>query len=227
MFTLIFIKLSLAFVSLWIITIVIGRKEIGQLTPFDFFTSILLSELVGNTIYDEKVTYAHLIFALSVWALFSYGIEKLSIRFTRMKRFSEGRAVLLVDKGQVNQRLLKSCKLDFSQLVTMLREKDIFNFNEVAYVLYETNGAISVIRKPEFEYVRMKDLELDAKQDVPAIPVIEKGEIQTDNFRGKKIDAAKVRELAHEQGFTDLADIAYAEYSEEKEQLLIIKKDKG
>ncbi|NIK79016.1 uncharacterized membrane protein YcaP (DUF421 family) [Paenibacillus castaneae] len=226
MFTLIFVKLFLSFVSLWIITFVIGRKEIGQLTPLDFFTSILLSEIVGNTIYDEEVTYAHLIFALGVWAFLSYGLEKLSVRFKRIKRLSEGRALLIVDKGQVNQSLMNACKLDFNQLLTMLREKDIFSFEEVAYVLYETNGTISVIKKPEYEYVRMKDLKLQAKQDIPSIPVIERGEIQTETFHGKKIDEIKIRKLALKQGFTDIKGIAYAEYNEDKEELLIIEKQR-
>lgn len=224
MYTLIFIKLLIAFVSLWIITFVMGRKEIGQFTPLDFFTSILLSELVGNTIYDEKITYLHLIFALFVWGLLSYGIDKLSLRFTSIQRLSEGRAVLLVDKGKVNQKLLSTYRLDFNQLVTMLREKDIYNFNEVAYVLYETNGTISVIKKPEFEYVRRKDLEMESEQDVPSIPVIENGRIQTETFRGKTIDEAKIRDLTFKQGYNDLSKIAYAEYNEATEELLIIKK---
>lgn len=227
MYTLIFIKLLIAFVSLWVMTFVMGRKEIGQLTPLDFFTSILLSELVGNTIYDEEITYTHLIFALSVWGLLSYGIEKLSLRFTRIRRMSEGRAVLIVDKGQVNQDLLSSYNLDFNQLITMLREKDIYNFNEVAYVLFETNGTISVIKKPEFEYVRTKDLNIETKQDVPSIPVIENGRIQTETFRGKVIAEAKIRELAHKQGFKDLSEIVYAEYNEDIDELLIVKNSKS
>ncbi|MBP1989893.1 DUF421 domain-containing protein [Paenibacillus eucommiae] len=224
MFIMIFLKLAIGFLGLWVITFVIGKKEIGQITPLDFFTAILLSEIVGNTIYDDNVTYLHLIYALFLWMLFSYSIEKLSNHFIQFRRLTEGRAVLLVDKGEINQKLLQACKLDFNQLIVMLREKEIFDFSEVAYVLYETNGKISVIKKPEYEYVRIKDLGLQVKQESPSIPVIEKGQILLDTIRGIKMNEVHIRSMAKEQGFTEIKEIAYAEYNQEENKLVIIKK---
>ncbi|MCQ6557120.1 DUF421 domain-containing protein [Paenibacillus mendelii] len=224
MYTIILVKLAIGFIGLWIITFVIGRKEIGQITPFDFFTSILISEIVGNTLYDKNVTYAHLIYALALWALFAYLIEFLTVRFVKIKRLTEGRTVLLVERGEINQQLMRSCKLDFNQLMTMLREKDIFNLVEVNYLLYETNGTISVIKKPEFDQVRVKDLNLRAEPSSLSIPVIEKGVIQTEALRGKYVPEEKIRKLAREQGFQDMTRIAYAEYNEDKDELTIIDK---
>ncbi|MNW42554.1 hypothetical protein D3C74_197270 [compost metagenome] len=62
------VKLIISFFGLWIITFITGRKTLSQLTPLDFLTSLVLSEIVGNTLYDDKVTIGQLLFALAYGA---------------------------------------------------------------------------------------------------------------------------------------------------------------
>lgn len=224
MLWMIFIKLLIGFIGLWIITFVIGRKQIVQTSPLDFFTALLLSEMVGNTLYDDKVNVGQLVFALIVWAILSYSIQKLSTRYYKISKLAQGRPCLIVENGNVNHELLRSLKLDFRQIATMLREKDIFHYNEVLHVVYETNGSISVIKKPEYEFVRHKDLNLKTDPENIGIPVIDDGEIMVEDMRGRKINAQKIRELAAKQGYANIKDISYAEY-EEGDELLIIPRD--
>lgn len=179
---------------------VLGRNEIGQLTPLDFFSSIMLSENVGNTLYDEQVNYTHLVFALAIWAILAYSMGKLTNRSAKVLQISEGRAVLLVDEGVVNQHLLRACSLNLKDLTTMLREKDIFSFQAVETVIYEINGTISVIKKNYEDKL------------ILSIPVIDGGELLTEAFRGRKFSEQHIRELANKQGFMDVKQIAYAEF---------------
>jgi uncharacterized membrane protein YcaP (DUF421 family) len=213
MFTMILIKLLIGFVGLWMIALVLGRNEIGQLTPLDFFSSIMLSEIVGNTLYDDQVKVIHLIFALAIWAILAYSMEKLTIRSAKLLQITEGRALMLVDNGVVNQKLLKSCSLDFKDLTTMLREKDIFSFQTVETVIYETNGTISVIKKSDYQNVR-----------ILSIPVIDNGQILIEAFRGRMISEQLIKELAHKQGFMDVKQIAYAELQGNDDLWVIAKK---
>jgi uncharacterized membrane protein YcaP (DUF421 family) len=212
MFTMILIKLLIGFVGLWMIALVLGRNEIGQLTPLDFFSSIMLSEIVGNTLYDDQVKFTHLIFALAIWAILAYSMEKLTIRSAKVLQITEGRAILLVDNGVVNQKLLRACSLNFKDLTTMLRERGIFSFHVVETVIYETNGSLSVIKKPGFEIVQ-----------ILCIPVIDDGEILTEAFRGRNISEELIRELAENQGFMDVKQIAYAELQGSDELWIVAK----
>jgi uncharacterized membrane protein YcaP (DUF421 family) len=212
MFTMILVKLLIGFVGLWIIALVLGRNEIGQLTPLDFFSSIMLSEIVGNTLYDDQVKFTHLIFALAIWSILAYSMEKLTIRSAKVLQITEGKAVMLVYEEVVNQKLLRACSLDFKDLTTMLREKDIFSFQTVETVIYETNGALSVIKKLGYENVR-----------ILSIPVIDDGQILLEAFRGRKISEQRIKELAHKQGFMDVKQIAYAELQGNDELWVIVK----
>ncbi|MCF7754059.1 DUF421 domain-containing protein [Paenibacillus xylanexedens] len=217
-------KLVISFFGLWVITFITGRKTLSQLTPLDFLSSLVLSEIVGNTLYDDQVNVSHLLFALAVWAALSYLFEKATTRFVKFGYVAEGRVVLLIDNGEVNQNLIKKYDIEFKQLLSMLRKQNVFSLQEVKYAVLEPDGSLSVLRMPEYEQPTAQDMGLEAQSDRFAITVIDKGELLKMSMRGKQIDPDKVRMEMQKQGYNDIKDIAYAEYSEDGMLYIIPKK---
>lgn len=209
------IKLVISFFGLWVITFVTGRKTLSQLTPLDFLSSLVLSEIVGNTLYDDQVKISHLLFALAVWTILSYLFEKATTRFVKFGYAAEGRAVLLIDNGEVNQSLLKKYDIEYKQLLSMLRKQNVFSLQEVKHAVLEIDGSLSVLRKPEYEPPTAQDLGLQDISNSLAITVIDKGELLTMSLRGKKMDPEKVKLDMQRQGYDNIKDIAYAEYGED------------
>ncbi|MEN1986094.1 DUF421 domain-containing protein [Paenibacillus hubeiensis] len=209
------IKLVISFFGLWVITFVTGRKTLSQLTPLDFLSSLVLSEIVGNTLYDDQVKISHLLFALAVWTVLSYLFEKATTRFVKFGYAAEGRAVLLIDNGEVNQGLLKKYDIEYKQLLSMLRKQNVFSLQEVKHAVLEIDGSLSVLRKPEYEPPTAQDLGLQDISNSLAITVIDKGELLTMSLRGKKMDPEKVKSDMQRQGYDNIKDIAYAEYGED------------
>lgn len=209
------IKLVISFFGLWVITFVTGRKTLSQLTPLDFLSSLVLSEIVGNTLYDDQVNVSHLLFALAVWTILSYLFEKATTRFVKFGYAAEGRAVLLIDNGEVNQSLLKKYDIEYKQLLSMLRKQNVFSLQEVKHAVLEIDGSLSVLRKPEYEPPTAQDLGLEDISNSLAITVIDKGELLTMSMRGKKMDPEKVKLDMQRQGYDNIKDIAYAEYGED------------
>lgn len=209
------IKLVISFFGLWVITFVTGRKTLSQLTPLDFLSSLVLSEIVGNTLYDDQVNVSHLLFALAVWTILSYLFEKATTRFVKFGYAAEGRAVLLIDNGEVNQSLLKKYDIEYKQLLSMLRKQNVFSLQEVKHAVLEIDGSLSVLRKPEYEPPTAQDLGLRDPSNSLAITVIDKGELLTMSMRGKKVDPEKVKSDMQRQGYDNIKDIAYAEYGED------------
>lgn len=217
-------KLVISFFGLWVITFITGRKTLSQLTPLDFLSSLVLSEIVGNTLYDDQVNVSHLLFAFAVWAALSYLFEKATTRFVKFGYVAEGRVVLLIDNGEVNQNLIKKYDIEFKQLLSMLRKQNVFSLQEVKYAVLEPDGSLSVLRMPEYEQPTAQDMGLEAQSDRFAITVIDKGELLKMSMRGKQIDPDKVRMEMQKQGYNDIKDIAYAEYSEDGLLYIIPKK---
>jgi uncharacterized membrane protein YcaP (DUF421 family) len=154
------IKLATAMIGLFLITKLLGKKEISQLTAFDFVSSLMLSELVGNTIYDKNVHLMHLLYALFLWAAMSLIMEKLLQYFPALSKRMNGRADVIISSGEIDFRAMKRNNLDFDQLHTLLREQNIFSVREVAFAVFETNGTISVMRKASLEAITRADMQL-------------------------------------------------------------------
>ncbi|WP_025682109.1 YetF domain-containing protein [Paenibacillus maysiensis] len=209
------VKLIISFFGLWIIAFITGRKTLSQLTPLDFLTSLVLSEIVGNTLYDDKVSIGQLLFALALWCTLSYFFEKATTHFVRFGYMAEGRTVLLIDKGKVNQEMLEKYDMEYTQLLSMLRQQNIFSLREVRYATLETNGSLSVMRKPEYEPPTAQDMGIGVQPDFFSVTVIDKGKLLNESMRGKKIDMEQIKAKIREQGYDDIDEIAYAEYSED------------
>lgn len=206
------VKLIISFFGLWVITFITGRKTLSQLTPLDFLSSLVLSEIVGNTIYDDEVSIWQLLFGLFIWSALSYLFEKVTTHFVKFGNLAEGRTVLLVDQGKVNQELLAKYDIEFTQLLFMLRQQNIFSLSEVQYALLETNGSLSVMRKSEGE--QNSDF---------SITIIDKGELLEESMRGRPMSKEQIRAWVKEQGYNRIEDIAYAEIKEDGTLFIIPK----
>lgn len=221
------IKLVISFFGLWAIAFITGRKTLSQLTPLDFLSSLVLSEIVGNTLYDDEVKVSQLLFALALWTALSYLFEKATTRFVKFGYVAEGRVVLLIDNGEVNQGLLKKYDIEFKQLLSLLRKQNVFSIQEVKYAILETDGSLSVLRKPEYEPPTAEDMGMETSPDRFAVTVIDKGELLKKSMKGKNIDMEMVRVEIKKQGYDNIKDIAYAEYDDDGELYIIPKSRNG
>lgn len=127
---------------------------------------------------------------------------------------AEGRTVLLIDDGIVNQDLLEKYDIEYTQLLFMLRQQNIFSLSEVRYALLETNGSLSVMRKSE-----------DEQSSAFSVTVIDKGRVLEESMRGRAMNKEQIKERVREQGYNCIEDIAYAEYKEDG-TLYILPKNK-
>ncbi|WP_159882835.1 DUF421 domain-containing protein [Paenibacillus puerhi] len=209
------LKLVIGFVGLWVITRLLGKKEISQLTPFDFVSALMLSELVGNTIYDDEAGYGKLVYALAFWMLLSYAMDRVVYRSRKLRKPLEGEPSLLIVNGVVNQRELDRNNVDMEQLCMMLRQRNVFSLNKVAFAVLETNGSLSILLKSEYETVNRGDLNLPEQVQRPAEVMIKDGQIQGDGLKEIGKDESWLRKEMLEQGFMDPRQVFYAEWTSE------------
>ncbi|MDG0793671.1 DUF421 domain-containing protein [Cohnella ginsengisoli] len=151
----------------------------------------MLSELVGNTIYDKDVKIFHLLFALALWTCLSIGLEKLSILFPRLGRLASGKPELLIHNRKIIYPAMKRNNLDFEQLHAMLRQSGVFAISQVEYAVLETNGSLSVMLKSDVEEGEREDLQPPTAEVVLPVALVVNG----------RIDAASLRDLGKDGGW--------------------------
>ncbi|MEC0240927.1 DUF421 domain-containing protein [Paenibacillus dokdonensis] len=207
-------KLIIGFLGLWVMTRVLGKKEISQLTPFDFISSLMLSELVGNTVYQEDVHIGQLLFSLAIWFILSYVFEKVTQYARKTRGPLEGSPSILIRNGEVDIREMKRNRLDFEQLLMMLRQKDIFSVREVSYAIFETNGSLSVMKNTEYETVQKSDLKLSDDEPGLTYNLLEEGRINEEALKSLGKNKIWLMEQLRQNGHTELENIAYVEWQE-------------
>lgn len=216
------LKLVISFIGLWLLTRLLGKKEISKLTPFDFVSSMLLSEIVGNTIYEEDANIIHLLFALLLWGGLSFAFEKVTQYAKRARGILDGKPSILIRDGEVDLHQLKKNRLDFEQLRMLLRQQDVFFIREVAYAIFEANGSLSVLKKPDEDTVTRKDLGLEPESAELSYSLIEDGEINRESLRLLGKEEGWIYEELDGLNCKRIEDVAYAEWSAD-EGLYILK----
>ena len=178
-----YIRSIALYVIVLIVTRLMGKREIGQLQPFEFVISIMIADLatipmseVGVPIFDGIVP----IFGLLTMHLL---ITVFNLKSLRFRSAVCGKPAMLIEKGKINEQVLEKERFDLSELQERLREKDVFSLLDVDYVILETNGEISVILKPEKQKPNVKDLNLPAGKTGITYSLVLDGRIMGENLK--------------------------------------------
>src|SRR5690625_1841468 len=146
--------------ALFILTKVLGKTQIAQLTAFDFIAAIVLGELVGNALFDEKAGLFDIGYVIFLWGSILFLIEIITQKFKRTRFLLEGKPALVIHEGKLIYEEMRKNKIDIGELQHLLRTKDVFAIQEVEYAILETNGEISVLKKSLYQTPNKKDLNI-------------------------------------------------------------------
>jgi len=142
------IRSFLAFVFVFAVTRVVGRRELSTLEPFDVIMLVVIGDVQqGVTQSDYSIT--GILIVLSVVTLMTALFAYLNFRFPRMRPFMEGRPVVLIDNGAVIERNLRRERLTVGEVEAEARQQQIVSLRKVRWAVLERNGRISFIPDDE------------------------------------------------------------------------------
>ncbi|MFD1039526.1 DUF421 domain-containing protein [Virgibacillus byunsanensis] len=206
------LKIILGFFLLFLITKLLGKTTIKQLTPFDFISAIVLSELLGNAIYEENITMIHIIYTLFLWGILMIFMEKILLKHKGLRGFLEGNPSIIIRDGKIDRYQLKKNRMNINQLLSLLRQSEIFSVREVAFAILETNGSISILKKHKYQKVQVQDLQLPEKPEFLSTTVILDGEILLDNINGLGFDKTWLKNQLAANGIASNEEVLYADW---------------
>jgi uncharacterized membrane protein YcaP (DUF421 family) len=214
------IELIIGYFVLLFLTKFLGKTQISQITAFDFISALILGEFVGNALFDQNVYIHHILFAIGLWGLLIFFTEIATQKSRKLRNVLEGTPSIVIRKGKIIYEELKKNHLDLNQLQHLLRSKGIFSIRECEYALLETDGTISTLKKPEYEAVTKKDLDLSLS--APSLPValIMDGEIIHRNLELVGKNQQWLESKVKKEGFSTIREVLYAEYEEGKAMII-------
>lgn len=208
------VEIIIGFFALLILTKLVGKTSITQVTAFDFISALVLGELVGNALYDDNVRIGKILFTIVLWGLLIYMTEIATQKKVVFRKFFEGKPDIVINKGEIDFKALKKNHLDLDQLFHLLRKKDVFSIRECQYAILETDGTLSVMKKTKYESVTKSDLNLRPNASELPIPLIQDGEIKYENLKLIHWDSVKLINEIKSRGVNSPKEVLFAEWKD-------------
>ena len=141
------IRAAVAFLFVYFLTRVIGRRELSSMQPFDLIMLVMIGDLVqqGVTQNDFSVTGALLVGGTIT--LLTVAVSYLSFRFPRLRPVLDGEPVIILEDGKPIDRNLRRNRITIEELAAAARHEQLDSLDDVRWAVLETNGRISFIPK--------------------------------------------------------------------------------
>ncbi|CAN2254604.1 YetF domain-containing protein [Bacillus vallismortis] len=209
------IRLIIAFITLLVLTRLMGRKEIAQLTFFNFVSAISIGTIGASLAIDSTLSIRNGFIALFAWSAFTIIVGFLDIKFPAIRYAVEGQPVILIRKGKIMDKQLRSVRLDLDALQTLLRKKNIFSLADVDYAIFETDGSLSVLKKQAKQNVTKKDMNVQGENTTSNVShpasVIADGKVREDNLKKLNLNRQWLMDRLKESGIQQPKEVFYAE----------------
>jgi uncharacterized membrane protein YcaP (DUF421 family) len=143
------IRAFVAFLLVFGVTRLVGRRELSTLEPFDMIMLVLIGDLVQQGVTQSDYSLTGILIVLSVITLMTALFAYLGFRFERLRPLLEGRPIVIVDDGSVVERNLRRERLTIAEVEAEARQQQLASLSQVRWAVLEKNGRISFIPKGE------------------------------------------------------------------------------
>jgi len=134
------------YLFLWIVTRVIGKKELAELSAFELVLIVTIGDLVQQGVTQEDMSVTGAMLAVGTIALLVVGTSYVGFRWKGPKRLIEGVPVIVVDDGALVPNVLEVERLDEEEVLSSAREQGIADVRDIRFGVLEPDGTFSFVR---------------------------------------------------------------------------------
>ena len=210
----------LSVASLFIITKIMGHKQVAQLDFFDYVSGITIGSIGAELATELEKPYKPLI-ALAIYGLASLLLNLLAHKLARTRKYINGTPTILMNDGNLYRKNLKKAKLDLSEFMLLCREQGYFDLDEIQTAIFEHNGKLSILPKAANRPVTPDDLKITAKATHIGVEVIMDGRVMGENLSRMGRDVNWLIKQLKTQGHKDAKEIFLGIYRPDEDKLTL------
>jgi uncharacterized membrane protein YcaP (DUF421 family) len=142
------IRAVVIYFFIYLLTRVVGRRELSSLGPFDIILLVVIGDAVQQGLTQDDYSMTGTFIVVTVFAVMQVSISYLSFRFRPMRRVLEGEPIVIIQDGKPIERNLKRERLVIDEVMEQARASaQIAKMDEIQFAIIENSGAISFIQK--------------------------------------------------------------------------------
>ncbi|MFD0590301.1 DUF421 domain-containing protein [Paenibacillus sp. GCM10027627] len=162
---------------------IVGKQTLSNMTFHDFVTGITLGAIAANLAFNVTLKASSTMLSLVLTVVISLLLSKLALKNRRIRNWISGSPTVLMEGGRILEENMRKVHYTLDSLDQALREKGIFNIDEVEYAVLEDNGRVSALKKEEYRNVSKKDLHIPVKPQAFPIELIMDGILIEKNLK--------------------------------------------
>ena len=140
------IRAFFAFVFVFVITRLIGRRELASLEPFDLILLVVVGDLIQQGVTQSDMSLTGAVLATGTFAVMVLVVSYLGFRFRRLQPLLDPQPLIVVQDGEVIESNLRKERMTVDELHAEARAQQIASLDEVQWAVLESNGRVSFIR---------------------------------------------------------------------------------
>lgn len=179
----ILIRTIMLYILVLLVMRFMGKREIGQLQPFELVISIMIADLASTPMSDIGIPIFNGIIPILGLLIMHLVISVANLKSIRFRQIICGKPSILIYRGRIDEKVMKSERYTVNELQERLRGKNVFNIGDVEYAILETSGEINVILKPEKQIPTSDDMNIKKEYQGIAYDLVVDGVIQYDNLK--------------------------------------------
>ncbi|MDO4962940.1 MAG: DUF421 domain-containing protein [bacterium] len=197
-------------ITLFLITKLIGKKQVSQLSLFDYVIGISIGNFAAEMTINLESTEINGIWAVVLFGLFAYLISYLTMKSIVLRRFFMGTPTIIIQDGKILEKSLKKERLDINEMLEEIRSNGYFDLSQIEYAIMESNGKLSIMPKTDYRPLTPKDMDLKLAKESLCANIIIDGKIMHQSLKYMGKDEKWLKKELKVKGYTDFSDILLA-----------------
>lgn len=178
-----FFRSILLYILVLVVMRLMGKREIGQLQPFELTIAIMIADLASIPMADSGIPISNGIIPILGLLVMHMLISIINMKSIRAREIICGKPSILIYRGRIDEKALKKERFTVNELQERLRGNNIVNLGDVEYAILETNGEVTVIQKPEKRNTIPEDFNITPEYEGIPYDLVVDGKIMDKNLK--------------------------------------------
>ncbi len=179
---LILVRTIIIYVLVLFVMRFMGKREIGQMQPFELVIAIMIADLAAAPMAEIGVPILYGVIPIFGLLFIHVIISVLNLKSIKIREIICGKPRILIYRGKIDEKALIQENFTINELQERLRVNNINNLGDVEFAILETSGQISVVLKPEKRALKPEDFNLNVSYEGIAYDLVIDGKIMNENL---------------------------------------------
>ena len=179
----VFLRSIVLYIVVLIVMRLMGKREIGQLQPFELAIAIMIADLAAVPMAETGIPISNGIIPILGLLVMHLIISFLNLKSMKIREILCGKPAILIYRGKIDEKVLKKERFTLNELQERLRSSNVVNLGDVEYAILETSGQVTVIQKPDKRTTIPKDFNITPEYEGIPYDLVVDGKVMYKNLK--------------------------------------------